>query len=100
MNIIRKEESVELCTEAGWYAYDYELEHEITEQDIACLQTLGGSFLYMKQLKEPFYKLEQKYLMIKGIQGKRSVRVAVYKEAEEELCKKAEDVFLQMPGPV
>lgn len=88
MKIIREEESREQCTEAGWYAYDYLLEREMTQQDILRLPELGGSLVYLSKLKQPFYKLEDSYLMLKGVQGKDTLRVAVYREYETGLCEK------------
>lgn len=94
MKIVRKEESRELCTEAGWYAYDYELDRAMKREDIERLRELGENLIYLSSLKAPFYKLECRYLMMKGVEGRTSFRLAVYKEYEEELCKKVE-TFLE-----
>lgn len=96
MNIIKKTESVEPCTESGWYAWDYELERGMEPEDIEALAVLGGSFLYLKQLKEPFYKVETQYMMVKGLEGRSVLRLSVYKEYEEELIKKVEAVLGRM----
>lgn len=93
MKVIKKTESVEPCTESGWYAWDYELEREMGPEDIEALAVLGGSFLYLKQLKEPFYKVETQYMMIKGLEGRRVLRLSVYKEYEEEIGKKVEEAL-------
>lgn len=96
MKILKKEESREQCTEAGWYAYDYELERPIARDDIYKLRELGQNLVYLSSLKEPFYKLECRHLMIKGIEGKNCLRLAVYKEDEEENCQKAEALLEKM----
>ena len=38
-------------------------------------------------LKEPFFKIENDYYMIKGVQGKDYFRIAVHGKHEEELVK-------------
>ena len=45
------------------------------------------------QLAIPFYKLEDKYMMIKGLEGSDTVRVAFYKEFENQICEKIEKFF-------
>lgn len=98
MKIMKKEESRELCTEAGWYAYDYELEGAVVREDIFMLRELGENLVYLSSLKEPFYKLEAHDLMIKGVEGKSHCRLAVYKEYEKEGCQKVEALFVRMSG--
>ena len=90
MKILKKEESREQCTEAGWYAYDYELERPIVREDIFKFRELGENLIYLSSLKEPFYKLECRYMMIKGVEGQKHFRLAVYKEFEEENCLRVE----------
>ena len=46
-----------------------------------------GSFVYLDMLKEPFFKIESDYYMIKGVQGKDYFRIAVHGKHEEELEK-------------
>lgn len=91
MKILKRIESRELCTEAGWYAYDYFFEQPLQSGQIKQLAGFGGSFLYLEALKEPFYKLENTFYMIKGIQGKGELRLAVYKENEQETLKEFEE---------
>ncbi len=90
MKIRERVESREICTEAGWYAYDYFFEQPLYRGQIKQLAGFGGAFLYLEALKEPFYKLENTFYMIKGIEGKKELRFAVYKEAEKELLEEFE----------
>lgn len=90
MNIVNKTESREQCTEAGWYAYDYELESEVTRDMILRLRELGGNFVYLTSLALPFYKVEEQYFMIKGTEGRKYFRLSMYKEYEEEICSRIE----------
>ena len=46
-----------------------------------------GSFVYLDMLKEPFFKIENDYYMIKGVQGKDYFRIAVHGKHEDELQK-------------
>lgn len=93
MKIIRKEESREQCTEAGWYAYDYQLEQELKKEHILQFRELGGDFIYLTSLQHPFFKVEDHYFMIKGVEGKDVVRLSVYKAYEQELCENVEVFF-------
>lgn len=86
MNIIRMEESIEPCTESGWYAYDLLLERPMEEAQICALAQLG-SLTYLRQLHQPFYKLNQNYFYIQGMQGEAQLRLAVYKEEEEQVLR-------------
>ena len=45
------------------------------------------SFVYLDMLKEPFFKIENDYYMIKGVQGKDYFRIAVHGKHEDELQK-------------
>ena len=59
---------------------------EIDREFILSLKPLG-SFVYLDMLKEPFFKIESDYYMIKGVQGKDYFRIAVHGKHEEELEK-------------
>lgn len=96
MNIIVKEESREQCTEAGWYAYDYEMERELLQEDILRFRELSADFIYLSGLKQPFFKVEDTYYMIKGVEGKRRIRLSVYREYEEEICKRLEKLVEEL----
>lgn len=97
MNIIKREESREQCTEAGWYAYDYLLDRMMEREQIQALSGLGGSLLYLSSLKQPFYKLESSRFMVKGLQGQNQLRLAVYRENEQETIGRFE-AFLRQIG--
>lgn len=90
MIIVKKEESREPCVEAGWYAYDYVLEREMQREEIMKLREMEGSFLYLEKLKQPFFKLENRYYILKGVEGKNTFRLSMYKDYEEEICRKVE----------
>lgn len=84
MKIVQKTESRERCAEAGWFAWDYILDEVIDREFILKLRPLGG-FVYLDMLKEPFFKVESDYYMIKGVQGKDFFRIAVHGGHEEKL---------------
>ena len=69
MKILGKQPSREKCAESGWFATDYLLDQPIDREFILSLKPLG-SFVYLDMLKEPFFKIESDYYMIKGVQGK------------------------------
>lgn len=90
MKILKIEESREMCTEAGWYAYDFFLEREMSKEDIYGLKALGEGFVYLESLKNPFYKIEDRLFMVKGTEGKAELRFSAYKEYEETIKEKLE----------
>lgn len=77
MKITEIKKSTELCSEAGWFAFDFFLEDEMTDSDILTLKPLG-SFLYLTMLKTPFFKIEGDYFHIKGVRGEKHFRTAVH----------------------
>ena len=84
MRITGKMESREKCAESGWFAWDYLTDDVIDRDFILSLRPLGG-FVYLDMLKEPFFKIESNYYMIKGIQGRNYFRIAVHSKHEEKL---------------
>ena len=52
-----------------------------------------GSFVYLDMLKEPFFKIENDYYMIKGVQGKDYFRIAVHGKHEDELQRLEEFLY-------
>ena len=90
MNIEQRVESREQCTEAGWYAYDYLFDRTVGRTEIERLRAFGGDLLYLSSLREPFYKLEDSRFMIRGIEGTREMRLAVYRENEQVILEKFE----------
>ena len=75
-NIFR---SPEPCTEAGWLAFQYELEHPINRDFILSLRPLG-SFIFLESLTQPFFKIQNHHYMIKGLLNDTSIRVAVHRD--------------------
>ena len=84
MKIIGKQPSREKCAESGWFAVDYLLDGSINREFILKLKPLG-SFVYLDMLRQPFFKIENDYYMIKGISGNDYLRSAVHGKHEEEL---------------
>lgn len=76
MKVISVKESVELCTESGWSAYDMALDGRVDRETIIRLGSLGD-LTYLEMLKQPFYRIEQPYYMIKGLEGSNTLRVAM-----------------------
>lgn len=76
MKVISVDESMELCTEAGWFAYDITVDKPITRE---CIKGLGklGDLTYLSMLKQPFYRIENHYHMLKGLEGECRLRVAM-----------------------
>ncbi|MBQ7679369.1 MAG: hypothetical protein IJT34_05925 [Butyrivibrio sp.] len=85
MRIIEQRASIEVCTEAGWEAYDLLTEQPLSDEDIEALRHLGGSFLYLRQLRKPFFKLEAHNFILKGVRGDCFFRMAVHREHLAEL---------------
>ena len=86
MKIIGKRPSREKCAASGWSATDYLMDAPIGREFILKLKPLGG-FVYLDMLKQPFFKIESDYYMIKGIQGNDYFRIAVHGKHEDELEK-------------
>ena len=86
MKVLRIEESREPCAESGWYAYDLFLSRKIEKEDILSLGS-HGDLTYLAQLKTPFYKLNQPYFYIQGLEGITELRIAVFLEAEKEVME-------------
>ena len=64
MKIIGKQPSREKCAESGWFAWDYLLDEPVEREFILKLRPLGG-FTYLDMLKQPFFKIDSDYYMIK-----------------------------------
>lgn len=77
-------ESIELCTESGWSAYDVFLDSPVDKAVIVRLGTLG-TMTYLGMLRQPFYRVEEAYYMIKGLEGDHKLRVAMLNGKEEIL---------------
>ena len=83
MRIISITPSPEPCAEAGWHASQYLLDGTLTRELVMALRPLG-SLLLMDNLRQPFFKIESHYYMLKGLLGDHSIRVAVHQDHEEE----------------
>ena len=85
MKIIGKRKSLETCTEAGWDAFDLLTEEPLTAEDIESLRVMEGSFLFLRKLKKPFFKIENHNYILKGVQGDSFFRFAVHRDHLEEV---------------
>ena len=98
MNIIDKRKSLEPCTESGWDAADLLLEAGLTEEDILSISRIGGSFLFLKNLKKPFFKVESHDYVIKGVLGDPFFRAAAYSGKMEELLRLLSSLSSEIPA--
>ncbi|MBQ9605682.1 MAG: hypothetical protein IJV16_00700 [Lachnospiraceae bacterium] len=87
MKIIDRRKSLEACTEAGWDAFDLLTDEPLSDEDIESLRQVEGSFLYLKQLKKPFFKIENHNYIIKGVKGDPFFRFAVHRDHVGEIEK-------------
>lgn len=78
--------SPEPCAEAGWHAVQFHLDQPVDRTLIMGLRHLG-SLLVLEHVRQPFFKIESHYYMIKGLLGDTSIRVAAHHEHEEETHK-------------
>jgi hypothetical protein len=83
LKILGRRKSLETCSEAGWFAYDYLLDDDINKEFIISLRPLG-SFVYLGMLKQPFFKIETDHYILKGVQGARCFRIALHGDYMEE----------------
>ncbi len=91
MKVTDKRESIELCTESGWQAYDLVLDGEMDRDTILRLGHLGD-LTYLEMLRQPFYRIEQNYYMIKGLQGADRLRVAML-GGHEAILERVQEVI-------
>ena len=91
MKVLDRRESVELCTESGWSAYDMILAGKMDRETILEMGKLGD-LTYLEMLKQPFYRIEQNFYMIKGLQGADRLRVAMLM-GHEEILERVEQVI-------
>ena len=95
MRVTDRRESIELCTESGWQAYDLILDGQMDRDTILRL----GKLTYLEMLKQPFYRIEQNYYMIKGLEGADRLRVAML-TGHEEILERVEEAIAQRPCPL
>ncbi len=87
MKIKDRRRSLEACTESGWDAVDLLTEEPLSDEDIESLRVVEGSFLYLKQLKKPVFKIEGHNYVIKGVKGDPFFRFAVHRDHADEIDK-------------
>ena len=92
MKLIETRKSLEPCTESGWDAVDLLLAEGLTEGDIRKLGELQGSFIFLRQLKKPFFKVEYHDYVIKGVLGDPFFRVAAHKDQIGAVLKSIEQL--------
>lgn len=95
MRIIAIEESRELCSEAGWCAWDITMEKPADEAFILALRTMG-SLCCLKRLNPPFFKLEAADRMVKGFLGAEEIRVSMPVEYEDRVKKEITDFIINI----
>lgn len=91
MKVIAVKESVELCTESGWSAYDMILDEKMDRETILKLKDLGD-LTYLGTLKQPFYRVEQNFYMIKGLEGADRLRTAML-GGHEEILERVKEIL-------
>lgn len=74
MKIVRIEKSSEECQQASWQAVNVYFDTAVNQETILSWNRLG-SLVYLKQLKQPFYKISAPTYLIKGIEGKNVLRI-------------------------
>lgn len=79
MTISERQRSTEQCAEAGWYAFSYATSLPITADFILSLKPLG-SFIYMKAMRKPFFKVENDTYIIKGMEGDNHFIIATHRD--------------------
>ena len=87
--------SPEPCAEAGWHAVQFHLDQPVDRTLIMGLRHLG-SLLVLEHVRQPFFKIESHYYMIKGLLGDMSIRVAAHHEHEEETHQIILDTLLHL----
>ena len=85
MRLKERTKSLEPCAEAGWYAYNLHFDAPVDVALVQSLRPLGGSFLFMRQLAKPFFKIESDYYIVRGVVGDDFIRVGVHADNEDEL---------------
>lgn len=79
MRIEQIERSMEECQQAGWVGYDITFDCPIHQDQILAWQSLGD-FVYLPQLRQPFYRIAGTSFLVKGLEGTNHLRLGM--EAE------------------
>lgn len=83
MKITGRTRSTEPCQEAGWVPFTYCTDNPIDETFVMSLRHRldllrpGCSFLFMRRLARPFFKIQSDDCLVRGIIGDRQFVVAV-----------------------
>ena len=80
MKITDRRRSLEACTESGWDAIALLTDEPLNDEDIEALRQIEGSFIYLKKLKKPFFKIENHNYVIKGVKGDPFFRFAAHRD--------------------
>jgi hypothetical protein len=92
MKVLEIEKSFEKCAEAGWFGYDFILDTAVEPDFVHYLSQLGN-MIFLSSLKEPFFKIENDRLIVKGICNQKNIRVAVRSTEEESVLAETEKVI-------
>jgi hypothetical protein len=103
MKILKRRKSLETCSEAGWFAFDFLLDKPMDRNFILALKPLG-SFVFLEMLKQPFFKIEADHYFLRGIQGTDFFRVAAHGDYLDEIDRIEQyvnrlDPKASSPGP-
>lgn len=85
MKIIDRRRSLETCTESGWDAQDLIMDEPISNEFIEKMRALEGSFLFMKMLRKPFFKVEYHDYVVKGVAGDDFFRMSYHKDSKAKV---------------
>jgi hypothetical protein len=83
MKVVSTLESREQCTVMGWRAYDLFLDEEVDESLARRLGDLGD-FVYLGELRSPFFKVDTPTSSLRGIVGRDSIRVSGCRESIDD----------------
>ena len=89
MKVTGERESVELCTEAGWSAVDLMTDEPVDRETVLKLGKLG-TLTYLSMLRQPFYRVESNFWLVKGLEGEKTLRVSMA-GGEEDIIRRVRD---------
>lgn len=95
MKIVKIEKSFESCQQAGWHGVDVYFDESVEEEQVLGWSKLGR-MVYMKQLKQPFYKISNKSYLIRGITGNNYLRIGSTASYEQMLEKTYIQTLLEL----
>ena len=89
MKVTGERESLELCTEAGWSAVDLLTDEPVGREVILKLGRLG-TLTYLGMLRQPFYRVENRFWLVKGLEGEKTLRVSMA-GGEEDIVRQVKE---------